>query len=102
MNPIRHGDIVLYPAPPIDTSQFEPIAGNSLATGSSTGHSHSVTPASAVSQFDLGDERRLLVLTSPAELSHDEHTTVQLDTGYYIVSHKRQYDADNGWVDVED
>jgi hypothetical protein len=59
-------------------------------------------PASVVQQFDVSDGLRLLIVASDAELVHDEHCTVPVPAGAYLVSHKRRYDRDNGWAAVED
>ena len=102
---IRHGDLVLWKTE-IPTKGLKTIPGNALATGSATGHSHKFVPAKNAKQYDRGDGTRLLVVSgdgkAPVRLVHEEHEDIRLENGDYLVTHKRQYDRDNGWTNVVD
>jgi len=97
---LRHGDVVLHRIDSVDVSSMRSIHGNVLAAGTATGHSHMILGACA--QYDAGNGTRILVLESEAQVDHQEHRTTPTPAGTYRVSIKRQYDADNGWVSVED
>jgi hypothetical protein len=102
--PLRQGDIVLWPLPADAVrAPSTPLTGASLAVGTATGHSHTIVPASAAKRSQRkADGAQILHLTADAELVHDEHCTVPLRAGTYLVSHKRRYDRENGWAPVED
>lgn len=44
----------------------------------------------------------ILRVAKSVTLTHEEHQDIQLAAGDYVVSHKRQYDRDNGWQNVAD
>jgi len=104
-SPIRQGDIVLWPVEETDGTGSQ-LPGASLATGQATGHSHTIVPAAAAELYSCtgvnGDGVTLLRLSADAELVHEEHCTVRLKAGDYLVSRKRQYDRAHGWADVQD
>lgn len=102
---VRHGDLVVHLVPKRAVKGLKTIPGNILAAGDSTSLKHTFSPASAGKQYDLGTGTRLLRLTAKAKLTHDGpdgHQTIQLAPGDHLVTRKRQYDREHGWVAVSD
>ena len=93
----RQGDVLVVQA---DTApdRLEPVpleAGRLiLAHGEVTGHAHVVVgEAELFTSADLTDleERFLRVAGDRAQLVHDEHATLDLPPGDYIVRRQREY-----------
>lgn len=108
-NPIRHGDVVLWPIDPVDVTKMtevkrDPKASFVLTTGSATGHEH-VLEGGAASIYEDGPDARILVLREPGALVHaggaPRHAPIELTPGTYRQSIKRQADGE-GWSPVED
>lgn len=60
-----------------------------LALGEKTGHKHRCVPATVVYQNEKGQE--LINLEQPTQLVHEEHNTIGLDPGTYVITHEREY-----------
>ena len=60
-----------------------------LALGEKTGHSHRCVPATTVYKNDQGQE--FINLEQPTELVHEEHNTIGLEPGTYVITHEREY-----------
>lgn len=111
IEPIRHGDVILWPVPPVDVSKLEqmkPTTGQPivLTEGSATGHEH-VLEGGAASVYADGDGpgERVLVLREPGRLVHagaaPRHEPIELPADTYRQSIKRQA-VGEGWAPVED
>ncbi|MEN6535461.1 MAG: DUF6745 domain-containing protein [Bryobacteraceae bacterium] len=98
---VRHGDVVFHRVKPQDVKKLKILPGNSLVSGSATGHSHSLVGVANV--YQLGDGTRLVERVSESlAIDHEEHKLTQLPGAWYRQSIARQYDAEHGWVNVED
>lgn len=105
----RHGDVVIeaLAEPPLTGAALPSRGGVTLALGEATGHSHAIRtteaeiflPPDVTADNDNGT--RLLLLKAPADLRHEEHTTIRLPAGWYRTRIKRQYSPD-GWANVAD
>jgi hypothetical protein len=99
--PVRQGDIVLIPITKrqipkgLATVDRDNRGRIVLAEGETTGHAHAIleNPATLFRQADLDEmaDRFLAVEKEGVELVHEEHGTIKLDKGNYIVRHKREY-----------
>lgn len=109
--PIRHGDVTLWPIAAIDDEQIGALtpfpkspAGYVLTTGSATGHDH-VIVGSGVAVYSEADSR-VIVVREPAQLVHAganaRHEPIALAPGYYRQSVKRQHAIDGSWQPVQD
>lgn len=84
---IRHGDIMLKPTTPRDTST-EPASAIVLAEGEKTGHSHVLHGE----KLELHKAFRPIVhVPDGAELRHQEHATIVVPPGWYEVIRQRVY-----------
>ena len=101
--PIRLGDLVAHRlAKPATVKGLKRIPSAILATGTATGHSHRLSPASEVSLYDEGDGKILARVTAKVKHLHQEHAVAMLEPGDYRIMLKRAYDADHGWRAVVD
>lgn len=84
---VRQGDVLLVPVrklPPGLTRAPETTGKVVLAYGEVTGHHHRIeTPEKAV-LWDAGAERYLHVLER-CDLLHEEHNTITLSPGVYLI-----------------
>lgn len=95
MNMYRQGDVFILAyegevpsaATVVDRDQNRIV----LAYGEVTGHAHAIHDAGAelLSVPDLDD--RFLRIMSGVELRHEEHDTITLPAGTYIVRQQREY-----------
>lgn len=99
--PLRQGDILLIPITasqvpegllPVDRDQRGRII---LAEGETTGHAHAILEPEATlfRQADLDDmaDRYLRIENEAVELVHEEHATITLPPGDYVIRNKREY-----------
>lgn len=101
MNPIRQGDVWLYPVEidPPRKSTFIPRTrgqGVVLAEGEATGHAHRIREKNARLHKIIGQPgRRILNITgtTPVNLVHEEHETLTIPPGRYEVRIQREYVA---------
>jgi hypothetical protein len=112
MKMFRQGDVLIVETRKSASGDAIPREGNRvvLAHGEVTGHAHAiedkacclyVDDSSRISDADaatmiarLGGgliPDRLLVCDQPVELKHEEHSTIKLPSGNYIVRIQREY-----------
>lgn len=91
----RQGDVILIPTTKTPSAQAKRITDQGrviLAYGEQTGHCHEVVtaapttggdpdPVAPCELFEERDGTRILVLTQPAALTHDEHGPAALPAG---------------------
>lgn len=98
--PLRQGDILFIPInrrqvpkglASVDRDKRGRLV---IAEGETTGHAHAILddPATLFRQADVDEMAdRFLAVEREVELVHEEHGTIKLDRGDYIVRHKREY-----------
>ena len=98
--PIRQGDILFIPVGnqhvpdglvPVDRDRRGRLV---IAEGETTGHCHAILddPATLFAQADLDEMAdRFLKVEKDVQLVHEEHGTINLAPGGYVVRHKREY-----------
>lgn len=98
--PVRQGDILLIPVTRRQVPRaLEPVPRDKrgrlvLAEGEVTGHCHAVLDEEAAlfRQVDMDEMAdRFLRVEEEVQLVHEEHGTVALEKGDWIVRHKREY-----------
>lgn len=97
---IRQGDILLTPVPALpyrvneNKNRFrvkrEKGQGVIVAAGEATGHHHRVRTKNVVMYRDK-DARYLKVPKGGAELTHEEHETLAVPAGVYLIENQREY-----------
>ena len=84
----RQGDIYLKKVDEIPADAKE-IKDFVLAYGEVTGHKHQLQGKLKVRQRQ---EQKYIEVEEDSELVHEEHATIQLEKGNYIVIRQREYD----------
>lgn len=98
----RQGDVLIRQTrqrPSAQASRVTDRGRTILAYGEVTGHTHEVIalgvdnadPVPAQQLFEEPDGSRILVLTRPAEVRHEEHGRIALAPGAYEVIRQREY-----------
>jgi hypothetical protein len=99
--PVRQGDVLIIPIPRGEVPKgLVAVPRDSrgrviLAEGEVTGHAHAILDDAATlfrrSDLDEMADRFLAVECEVAEVVHEEHATITLPGGDYIVRQKREY-----------
>jgi hypothetical protein len=87
--PIRQGDVTLYPVDETPQGEQQPRDGRGrlvLAEGEATGHAHAITDRQATLYGTELETRFLQVLAEGGvDLVHEEHATVTIPAGTWQV-----------------
>jgi hypothetical protein len=62
-----------------------------LAHGEVTGHAHAIADADAILLMDAKTLDRYLDVKAPVTLDHEEHSRIELPSGFYRVTIQREY-----------
>lgn len=84
----QQGDVIVENCEKVTGKKLDHLV---LETGEVTGHAHRITKGLA-ELFETGSTKYLKVVSDTAELTHEEHGTVVLPKGDYIVRKVREYD----------
>ncbi len=86
----RHGDLIIIPtgAIPVQSRELPHLV---LAHGEVTGHTHRIADKQTAKLYTLGGQFYLDVTAPHARLIHEEHHTIELPKGLYLVRHQREY-----------
>jgi hypothetical protein len=103
---IRQGDVFVFEAPP-SAKPLAPIARDNgrivLAYGEVTGHAHAIHDRDAELFALANTDDRFLRIMSQSYITHEEHSTISLPPGDYIVRRQREYtSADQAPLQVAD
>tara|TARA_B100000029_G_C16917548_1_gene720096 strand:- start:71 stop:373 length:303 start_codon:yes stop_codon:yes gene_type:complete len=90
MKLFRHGDLLIREVLEIPVSAVF-VAGNVIAQGEKTGHHHVLNGFSQI--FQMKDETKYFEAKEDLTLTHQEHNTIQIPVGKYIIEHEREYNA---------
>ncbi|MBL1174889.1 hypothetical protein [Pantanalinema sp. GBBB05] len=99
MQPMRQGDVILMPIP-ANRATGQLIPHLTLAEGEVTGHRHRISEGSAELREQDG-VMYLMVDSDTATLTHEEHKSIQIPQGAWMVRIQRQYEPGE-WGYVED
>ena len=102
----RQGDVLIVAADSIPAAATQVERDNGrivLAYGEVTGHAHAILDREAELLAAPGTEDRFLRIMAAVELQHEEHATITLPPGDYIVRIQREYtSADMAPIRVAD
>jgi len=95
----RQGDVLLKPIANIPLAahrlkrdwEYPKVKGIVLAAGEATGHHHVVTDPWARLHI-MDGQRYLHVSRRGARLVHEEHDTIELPHGDYVIQRQREYE----------
>ena len=108
MKVYRQGDVWLYPIEKITLkgkrrNRVTKKDGVVLALGEATGHAHRIRTTGVKDYGKIGlMERVITVPETGAQLTHEEHDTIDLPGGAYEVRIQREYSPSVGSVRVYD
>ena len=97
MKPIRQGDVILIPVQQVEGKKLGHLT---LAEGEVTGHIHRISQGEAQLYTD-DSQLYLSIFSTKAVLSHEEHDSVRISQGNWIVRIQREYEPE-GWRYVAD
>ena len=105
MQPIRQGDVILLPVQQAFSVAAQQELGQELphlilAEGEVTGHIHRVSEGEA-QLYEKDGTLYLRVISSTALLTHEEHKTISIPQGTWMVRIQREYEP-QGWKYVAD
>lgn len=91
----RHGDVLIERLDielPDEAKKVESDKGRTvLAYGEVTGHAHALSAKTSTLYEWKGD--RLLEITKPTDLTHEEHASITFAPGIYRVIQQKEYQA---------
>lgn len=97
MQPIRQGDVILLP---VEQFEGKKLPHLTLAEGEVTGHKHRITQGQA-ELYEQNGTLYLRVNSEKALLNHEEHQTISIPQGIWLVRIQREYEPE-GWRYVAD
>lgn len=99
MKTYRQGDVLVIAVNSIPES-VKPVERDNdrviLAYGEVTGHAHAIKDEAATLFAD--NDNIYLRLVSDCELSHEEHSTINIPAGDYKVIRQREYNLESGEI----
>lgn len=90
---IRQGDVILMPA--ISTKGM-PLSHLTLAVGEVSGHTHRIRSGKA-KLYEQDGSLYLQVISDSAILTHEEHKSIKIPQGCWIIKIQREYRPTSGW-----
>ena len=92
----RHGDVLIIPTTKQDLSKLEPLSKPDedivLAEGEVTGHTHRIAAKWLATLYVIHEtQQRILKVQQEATLQHEEHNSIILPPGDYLVMQQREY-----------
>ncbi|AFY59181.1 hypothetical protein Riv7116_6867 [Rivularia sp. PCC 7116] len=104
MKPIRQGDVILLPVKPTEGNKLdglrEDLDNFVLAEGEVTGHKHRISEGQA-RLYTENSDLYLRVFSGNALLFHEEHGSIDVPQGGWLVRIQREYEPE-GWRYVTD
>lgn len=90
---VRQGDVMIVEVERKDDLQpVDREAGRIiLAHGEVTGHAHAIASNDAMLFMDAKTLDRFLDVKAPVTLDHEEHSRIELPSGFYQVKQQREY-----------
>lgn len=100
MQPIRQGDVILLPLLSQSEIPGQKLPHLTLAEGEKTGHAHRISTGTAELR-SFNQTLYLSVQSNVATLTHEEHRSIDIPQGNWMIRIQRQYEPD-GWRAIED
>jgi len=95
-----HGDIDFFEVKKL-TKQYKEIATTNkhvTQNGTASGHQHLVTSDSQFKVYQDNDGNLAYAFDHPAQISHEEHRTHDIEPGIYVVEHEQEENPRDGIV----
>lgn len=96
----RQGDLLIVPLPEAGgilgiPADLKPERSNVVQLGEATGHAHRLVGGDVFANGNF-----LRVANGTAQLTHDEHDTITLPEGEYLVRRQREFTGTEGGIDT--
>lgn len=90
---IRHGDILLKSIEILPDNLKQIFQGKEFTVAhGENGHSHVIVAEPAIEVLEDEKGKRYIKINGEAEIKHQEHKTIKLKGGMYVVIHEQEYD----------
>lgn len=95
-----HGDLDFFRVDklPEGSKRVEEAKSHVAQHGTASGHRHLVTSKEQFEVYSYGDNGLAYVFDHPAEISHEEHRTHDIEPGTYVVEHEQEENPRDGIV----
>ena len=92
MNYYRQGDLGITPILKLPANLKE-LKKNILAYGEATGHKHQLVknPTKHFRVLEDKNGNKYLDIKGATDLVHEEHKTITIQPGFYVVNHEKEY-----------
>ena len=91
-NNYRNGDLLIKQIDELPKN-IKKIDGGTLAFGEVTGHHHTIVADRETLQLYEDEQgRKYFMLKKSAPLTHQEHKTITIEKGLYLVENEREFD----------
>jgi hypothetical protein len=92
----RHGDVLIIPTTKQAVDQMDRVSKPGedivLAEGETTGHAHRIAARYIAALYLLREtQQRILKVQQESRLTHEEHNTIILPPGDYLVVQQQEY-----------
>ena len=90
----RQGDVMIVEVERTESTLAQVDRENGrivLAHGEVTGHAHAIASSDAMLFMDAKTLDRYLDVKAPVTLDHEEHSRIELPSGFYRVTIQREY-----------
>ena len=88
LNIFRHGDLLIREVSAIPSNAI-PLSTNIIAMGEKTGHNHQISGPAQV--YETPDKQKYFQANKEISLKHQEHATLKIKKGNYVIMHEREY-----------
>lgn len=87
----RHGDLLIKEISKLPDN-LKKLDNTTLAYGEVTGHHHTITKQPWVTVYQNDGGIKFVQLDEKAELTHQEHKTIEIEKGLYEVIIEKEFD----------
>lgn len=89
----RNGDILLKTIEKLPDNLKQIFQGKefTVALGEITGHSHVIVAEPAIEVLEDEKGKRYIKINGEAEIKHQEHKTIKLKSGMYVIIHEQEF-----------
>jgi hypothetical protein len=96
----RQGDLLFKKVDSIPKFATQ-VNSNVILRGEATGHSHRIVNGQIFKDGFLRNGQMFIKAQQGAKVVHEEHATIELEIGFYLVIRQREF-APEGWLPVVD
>ena len=87
----QQGDVLIKPLEKVVKEKLKEISSNVLKEGELTGHAHRITDGD-YRLYENEKRRKILLALSLLTLEHEEHNTITIPKGEYVIDSVKEFD----------